>query len=150
MAIAKPFVSLYMNQSATQTLPEKPHDVEPAGVGGWLLILVIKMWVGMVVRGLGGIADSDTLVVLLLNLSLAALAGVGAYLLGRKNAKGVLIAKIYLALEAVYYLAALVAPAQGSNQFKMTGFFVASILYLLYMFRSKRVKNTYFPQRLSE
>jgi hypothetical protein len=67
-------------------------------------------------------------------------------LLTTKNRKGVLFAKIFLIVEAAYYVLELLPPISVDNPVKTAGFFAASILYLVYLFRSKRVKNTYFPQ----
>jgi len=57
-----------------------------------------------------------------------------------------LFAKIFLIVEAAYYVLELLPPISVDNPVKTAGFFAASILYLVYLFRSKRVKNTYFPQ----
>jgi hypothetical protein len=126
-------------------MQEEPlRDARLIGIGGWLLLLVIKLSIGTVVRLLAGIAESNHLVGLL-NLAFALVGGVSAYLLVIKSPKGVLLAKIVLGGEAVYYLLEVVPPISVANPFKTAGFFCVSVLYLAYLFRSKRVKNTYFP-----
>jgi hypothetical protein len=129
-----------------QTEPQQ--DARLIGIGGWLLLLVIKLSVGGLTRLLGGLAESNHGVGLL-NIAFGVIAGIAAYLLMRKNAKGVLLAKIFLGAEALYYVLELIPPTSVANPFKTLGFFCASVLYLAYLFRSKRVKNTYFPAPLS-
>jgi hypothetical protein len=136
-----------VNQAAAQPSPDTSSDAKLVGIGGWLLLLIIKLWVGVAVRVLGGIAEPNHLVGLL-NFGFAALAAIAAYLLGRNNPKGVMFAKILLAAEAIYYVLELIPPASVDNPFKTAGFFVASVLYFIYLFRSKRVKNTYFSKSL--
>jgi hypothetical protein len=124
-------------------------DARLTGIGGWLLLLIIKLWIGAVVRFLVGIADA-THPVGVLNLAFAALGGAAAYLLGSKSPKGVMLAKIVLAADACYYVLELLPPISVANPFKTAGFLVASILYIAYLFLSKRVKNTYFPAALGK
>ncbi|HVB56733.1 MAG TPA: hypothetical protein VNE63_09930 [Candidatus Acidoferrales bacterium] len=137
-----------MNQAAAQLSPNASSNAKLVGIGGWLLLLIIKLWFGAAVRVLGGIAEPNHLLALL-NFGFAALAGIGAYLLGRKNPTGVMLAKIFLAAEGVYYVLELLPPASVDNPFKTAGFLTASVLYFIYLFRSKRVKNTYFPEPLA-
>jgi hypothetical protein len=136
-----------VNQAAAQLSLDASSNAKLVGIGGWLLLLIIKLWVGVTVRILGGIAEPNHLLALV-NFGFAALAGIAAYLLGRKNPKGVMLARIPLAAEAVYYALELLPPASVDNPFKTAGFFTASVLYFIYLFRSKRVKNTYFPEPL--
>ena len=132
-----------MNQAVP--LSDTSPDAKLVGVGGWLLLLVIKLWAGAAVRILVGITLPNHLEALL-NIGFGVLSGTAAFLLTSKNRKGVLLAKIFLIAEAAYYVLELLPPTSVDNPFKTAGFFVASILYLIYLFRSKRVKNTYFPQ----
>jgi hypothetical protein len=83
-----------------------------------------------------------------------ALSIVAALLLGFKNARGVTLAKIYLAVDAIYYALSVVDSVLGDGLqvgssmppwFKPLGYLIASVLWLVYLFRSQRVKNTYFP-----
>lgn len=137
-----------MNQVGTTLSPGTLSDAKLVGIGGWLLLLIIKLWVGVAVRLLGGIGEPNHLVALL-NFGFAALAAITAYLLGRKDPKGVMLARFFLAAEAVYYLLELLPPTSSVNPFKTAGFLTASVLYFIYLFRSKRVKNTYFPEPLA-
>lgn len=137
------------NQTAAQPSIDISSNAKLVGIGGWLLLLIVKLWIGAAVRVLSGIAQPNHLVALL-NFAFAALAGTAAYLLSRKNRKGVVLAKILLAAEAAYYALELMPPASVDNPFKTAGFFTASVLYFIYLFRSKRVKNTYSPEPLTQ
>jgi hypothetical protein len=128
---------------AEQTTTNPSTGTRLTGIGGWLLLLIIKLWIGAVIRFLGGIAE-PTHPVGVLNLVFGALGGAAAYLLGSKNSKGVMLAKIVLAADALYYVLELLPPISVANPFKTAGFLVASILYVAYLFGSERVKNTYF------
>lgn len=132
-----------MNQAVPST--GIPSDAKLVGIGGWLSLLIIKLSLGAAVRVLVGIALPNHLEALL-NIGFGVLSGIAAFLLLIRNRKGVLLAKIFLATEAAYYVLELLPPTSVDNPFKTSGFFVASILYLIYLFRSERVKNTYFPQ----
>ena len=124
-----------------------------AGIGGWLLLLIVRLWIGTAVRLIGGFAAGFSLLGLF-SFGSVALSGAAALLLGFKNAKGVLIAKIFLAADAIYYSLALIDFLLGSDSqvsssmppwFQPSGYLIASVLWLVYLIRSRRVKNTYFP-----
>jgi hypothetical protein len=124
-----------------------------SGIGGWLLLLIIRLWIGTGIRVIGGVAAGLSLLGIF-SLGSAALAGVAAYLLGRKSAKGVMVAKIYLVVDGLYYILALLdSMLDGAPQlsgglppwFKPSGYLVACVLWLLYLAHSERVKNTYCP-----
>lgn len=137
---------------ANGTANLKP-TIGATSIGGWLLLLIVRLWIGTAVRVIGGLAVGFSFLGLF-SFASAALAGIAAYLLGRKNGKGVLIAKIFLATDASYYLLALISSMFGgaSNEsgalppwFKPTGYLIACVLWFAYLIRSERVKNTYFP-----
>jgi hypothetical protein len=90
-----------MNQAAEQLSSAPASNAKLVGIGGWLLLLIVKLWVGVAVRVLAGISEQSHAVALL-NFGFAAFAAIAAYLLGRKHPKGVILAKILLAAEAVY------------------------------------------------
>ncbi|HTA60351.1 MAG TPA: hypothetical protein VK805_19515 [Candidatus Baltobacteraceae bacterium] len=119
------------------------------GIGGWLALLICKLCVGTVVRS-AGIANPNRFVAVISGLT-AVLAGVAAYLLLTKNRKGVTVAKVYLAIDAVLYLLIVAGSAVDARpDYKAAGFCLASILYFLYLMRSKRVKNTYFASHVAQ
>jgi hypothetical protein len=125
---------------------KEPHpirkDEKLVGVGGWLLLLIIKLWAGAAIRLVAAVGGPN--LVGLVNLVFAVVSATAAYLLGRKNPRGVALAKVALAAEAIYYALELVPPMSVANPSKTAGFLAASVLYFAYLFRSKRVKNTYF------
>lgn len=131
-----------VNQAAPSL--DTSSDVKLVGVGGWLLLLVIKLSVGAVVLILAGIAGTNRVGSMLV-IGLGVLSGITAFLLTTGNSKGVLLAKLFLGIEAAYYAFELLPPV-SDNPYKTTEFLILSILYIIYLFRSKRVKNTYFPQ----
>ncbi|MGA2338517.1 MAG: hypothetical protein ABSF75_01380 [Terracidiphilus sp.] len=135
-----------MNQvNQAVPLPGTESNSKLVGIGGWLLLLIIKLWAGTALRILAGAALPNHAEGML-NVGFGLLSGIAAFLLTTKNRKGVLFAKIFLIVEAAYYVLELLPPISVDNPVKTAGFFAASILYLVYLFRSKRVKNTYFPQ----
>lgn len=86
------------------------------------------------------------------NILAGILAGVAGYLLMTKSAKGPRFAKIFLLLDAGYYLLLLLTVIVGSSPttgdsfpawFKPTGFLFASLIWFVYLLRSRRVSNTF-------
>jgi hypothetical protein len=130
----------------------KKSTIGVTGIGGWLLLFVVKLWFGAAVRVLGGMAAGFSLLGAF-NVGFGVLGGVSAYMLGRKNAKGVKIAKIFLIADAGYYIFALinallvgVSDERGFPPWiNPCGYLTACIIWFVYLTRSKRVKNTYFP-----
>ena len=122
------------------------QDAIPTGIGGWLLLLIIKLWVGALVRSLAAITELPH-VLGMVNLLYGVAGGYAAYLLSAKNPKGVLQAKIFLLADAAYYVVALANTLLGGegSAFRKVGFVAASLLYFLYLSGSQRVKATYFP-----
>lgn len=135
--------------SSTPTIVES-QEITLVGVGGWLRLLTVKLALSAVIRLLGGLDgfSNGTYLVAAFNLGSALLTGIAAYLLETKNPKGVLLTKIYLILDAVYYLAVLVigpSSTDFADRFKPVGFLLTSVLYFVYLLRSRRVRNTYKP-----
>lgn len=124
-------------------LPAAKPDTKLVGVGGWLLLLVVKLLLGGLILIVDGISGTDRVSSILI-IGLGVLSGITAILLLTGNRKGVLLAKITLGIEAALYLLELLPPSD--NPYKYGEFFVLSIPYIIYLFRSKRVKNTYFAQ----
>jgi hypothetical protein len=140
---------------------------ELAGIGGWLLLLILKLWVSAVVRIVGGFSAGATALgmantsgsVIAAEMGLGAanilagvLSGAAGYLLARKNPKGPLFAKTFLMLDAGYYLLLLLSALGGAASpaddsfpawVKPTGYLFASVIWFAYLQRSRRVANTY-------
>ena len=54
-----------MNQAAEQLSSAPASNVKLVGIGGWLLLLIVKLWVGVAVRVLAGISEQSHAVALL-------------------------------------------------------------------------------------
>jgi len=116
------------------------------GIGGLLLLLIVRLWVGALIRLLSGMVTPSHAVGFV-NIFFAAMGGTAAFLLGAQSPKGLKLTKVFLVAEAVYFALELLLPASGSDSAAPLGYLVASIAWLLYLLRSKRVQNTYFgPQ----
>jgi hypothetical protein len=141
----------------TPTTPSSPQPVAAiTRFGSWLQVLIIRLCFGTGVRLLTGLGAGFTLLGFF-NVASAALGGTAAYLLWRRRSKGVTIAKIFLITDGLYYLMALIdslsgAAAQGGDAqpwFRHSGYLVISVLFLLYLTYSKRVKSIYYPAYFS-
>jgi hypothetical protein len=139
----------------------------PRGIGGWLILLLLDLWIIAAVRLASGVSTLLTLFRGVrapmvpaahgpLPAAVSILAGVtGAvtgFLLARKNTKGPTVAKILFFLEIGYYLASLfiallsTAPAVVDSLpawAKPAGYLLSSVLCLGYLFGSRRIANTY-------
>jgi hypothetical protein len=107
-----------------------------------LLLLIVKLWISAAVRVLGGISAGLSALGMTnaANILAGILAGVAGYLLMTKSAKGPRFAKIFLLLDAGYYLLLLLTVIAGSSPttgdsfpawFKPTGFLFASLIWFV-------------------
>ena len=62
----------------------KKSTIGVTGIGGWLLLFVVKLWFGAAVRVLGGMAAGFSLLGAF-NVGFGVLGGVSAYMLGRNR-----------------------------------------------------------------
>lgn len=152
---------------STVTENTNTEQNEPVGVGGWLLLLIVKLGYGACLRVVGGFSQvsaamgmtnrSGGVVAVAMTLAVGSISfglldGVAAFLLKAENPKGLLFAKIALMLDVVYYLLALGGTLTGiaslcdssPRWFRPIGFLVASLIWLAYLKRSRRVANTFF------
>jgi len=119
------------------------------GVGGWLLFFVIVMFFNALLNlAISANAGAGAI----FTLPLAALAVITGVQLSRKQKSGVLLAKIFLYANFCVAVLAVIGAAEANDA---TGIVMAQcVLYLLrsivfgaiwlgYLYRSKRVKNTY-------
>jgi hypothetical protein len=141
----------------------------PEGLGGWLLVLLLAIWLNsaaMLASGISSLAATFHLArsaafpaqMSPVTASIAIAAGlfgaVTGYLLARKNPIAPSTARILLALTAGYYLLALLTvvfhtgpvPADFLPPWLRPGaYLIASVLGLGYLLRSRRVVRTYSP-----
>jgi len=140
-----------MSQIGTKLSPVDPAAPKLIGVGGWLALLIVKLSISAISRGLAGFQQPISLLGSV-NIIFAGLACIVAYLLGTKNPKAVLWAKIFLIADAAYYVLEVLDAVTSSSTdpsplwFKPLGYLIASILWFLYLMKSKRVKNTFSGQ----
>ena len=138
----------------TQSAPSEPHQSTGSniqGIGGWLLLLIVKMWISAIGRLLAGIVAGFSFLGAA-NVFFGALAVVSAYLLSSKNPKAPTCAKLFLVLDAGYYLLEIINALIGKTMvesstfpawYKPSGYLFASLIWIAYLVRSERVANTY-------
>jgi hypothetical protein len=142
----------------------------PEGLGGWLILLLLAVWInaaGMLASGVSTFAVllhfapatnfPATLDPFVASVVVAAgiFGAVAGYLLARKNPLGPTVARTLLALTSGYSLLSLLTtvlrtgpvPAEALPAWlEPAGYFVASVLGLGYLLRSRRVAKTYAPR----
>jgi len=111
------------------------------GIGGWLALLIFRFWMA---------ALSGILVLprsrMLGSLIICSATSI-AILLGKKKRLGVTLAKIYFVLECILWvLFTILAIMEGEDVvmiWKYAGYALGCIIFLAYLYRSRRVQNTY-------
>jgi hypothetical protein len=119
---------------------------EPAGVNGWLLLLsrLLIVWQPLnLVRG-------PAVAIILVVRTMVTAAGVAAGLaLSNRHTGAVTLAKVALALSAATDLFVYTTPyfpnnrAPGDTIFYIAASMAYHGIWLMYLFRSRRVRNTY-------
>jgi hypothetical protein len=138
----------FTTRPSTDVLPD-PHLT---GIGGWLALFIIRLWLGVVMNLLGLEKHVNRLGVVV-SIGFAVLAAVAAVLMMLKSHYGVKVANVYVLLEASVYLLLTWNAAEANNLpvfERMTWYFVVSILWWVYLVRSKRIRNTYFVAEWTE
>jgi hypothetical protein len=123
-------------QTTTAPPPLKPE------IAGWLLLCVVRFYIGAFTAFAGAAENHSKLYVAIGVIELTL-----GLLLSTKNRVGLILARIWLILEAVFFglLAALafVPPANSEAALKLLSYCLGSVILIVYFFRSKRVKVTY-------
>jgi hypothetical protein len=139
-----------------KSLPALPgnvfRDVYLTGIGGWLAFFIIRLW-WIVVLDINGLARQLSPLGTALKVTYAVFAAIVAVLMMVKNPYGVKIAKPYLLLEAsdhLFFAWVAAVEINSSSVIKLCWAFVGSILWWVYLTRSKRVRNTYFAKEWTE
>jgi hypothetical protein len=131
---------------------------EPAGVNGWLLLLsrLLIVWqpLNLAVAGMGalgaiGVRGTAVAIILVVRTMVTA-AGVAAGLaLSNRHASAVTLTKVALALSAATDLFVYTTPyfptnrAPGDTVYYIAASMAYHGIWLMYLFRSRRVRNTY-------
>lgn len=118
------------------------------GVAGWLLFLCISLMVFLPIRvaffllvilTTPGSLDRLSLVVLVPIVALPLVGIVGGILLYREQILGLRLVQVFLGLQVLFGVVALIGGAGASALL----FMAPSIAWLVYLFMSERVRNTY-------
>ncbi|HEX4309175.1 MAG TPA: hypothetical protein VHZ25_04055, partial [Acidobacteriaceae bacterium] len=155
-------------ESSPRTDQESAPHRTPAGIGGLLIFVLLELWISAAVRlvagsprliafiGVGGVHVNRTpagLLPALTNIVFGLLGVIAGLLLARKSSKGLIFAKIVLLTEAGFYAVSLfnvlvaTGPAVATAVpvwVRPAGCLLASVLCIFYLFRSRRIVNTFF------
>ncbi len=140
----------------------------PKGLGGWLIVFLLALWVDAASRLAAGVSTWTGILHLVRNpeiqmrplpATIAIVAGllgaVAGFLIATRNRLGPAFAKGLLSLEAGYYLLSLLATLVHTGPVvsdtlpiwvKPGAYFFAFFVGLVYLLRSRRVANTWAPQ----
>jgi len=161
--------TLFANVLIDQTMPER---TSPKGLGGWLILVLLAIWIfgaAMLAAGASAFAAifhftppppfraPTGLFTASVEISAGAFGALAGVLLARKNPLGPTVARTLLALTAGYSLLALLAtllrtgpvPVESLPSWVLpASYFIASVLALGYLLRSRRVAITYSSEDL--
>ena len=141
-----------MEQELARIARQCVPDAYLTGIGGWLAFFIIRLW-WAVVLDINGLARQLSGQGTALKVIYAVLAAIVAVLMMVKNPYGVKIAKAYLLLEAsdhMFFAWSAAVESNSSSVNRLCGAFVGSILWWVYLTRSKRVRNTYLATEWTE
>lgn len=140
----------------------------PAGIGGWLIVLLLGIWASSAARLAIGITalipilrvpgafthrPPAAILPAATSVFVGLVGAVAGYLLARKKTKGPVLAKILLLVECGYYGASLYAALHSAGPLTVSplpswarpaAYLLACILGLGYLFRSRRLVNTFY------
>ena len=151
-------MSALQRSVSDQLLGGEPSGAQPAGIGGWLLVLCVLLvgWqpfstaivAASTVSSLGFYGLPVTLVLVARVLVTAFGVAAGLALIGRRTG-AVTMAKASLAASAATDLFVYTTPyfpnnrAPGDTTLYVIALLTYYIIWLAYLFRSKRVRNTF-------
>jgi uncharacterized membrane protein len=119
-------------------------SVSRTSVSGWLSLLILWLRVAVVLCLLSAIITRNSYPIAALNLAFAGLAASAAHFLAIKNGKGVLLAKLYLVTRVIPVLFEFAHLSEADVLRTSIGCGI-SLLWYLYLLRSKQVSSVYFP-----
>ncbi|MFP5228916.1 MAG: hypothetical protein ACLGXA_14955 [Acidobacteriota bacterium] len=142
----------------------------PEGLGGWLILLLLEIWVTAAARLAAGLSSLAVIFHIAVPTAFAApmapfasavavaaglFGGVTGFLLARKHLRGPVFAKALFSLDAGYSLLSLLAAVFHTGPvtaepvqlwLRPSAYFIVSIVAIGYLLRSRRVANTYAPR----
>lgn len=147
----------------------EPVRNPPRGLGGWLILLLLGIWIDAASRLAAGVSawagmlhlahipDIPALRPVPATIAVAAglLGAIAGYCIATKQSKGPAIAKSLLALEAGYYLLSVLAAVLHNGPVvadslpgwvKPGGYLAAYCVGLAYLLGSRRIANTWYAQ----
>lgn len=155
----------------TATENKEWEPAGPEGVRGWLVVLIAGLWISAAWRsGAGLLAALPALGLLhtaenpshaglltgLLEVFAGLFASTTAFMLMRRNWRAPELARVFLFINVVFYLASLLWAVKGSGPYvadaipvwaRPAGLLAMSILGFSYAARSRRIANTYSQSR---
>lgn len=118
-----------------------PPSLKPE-IAGWLLLFVVRFYIGAF-TAFGAAMNRHSKMYFAVGVIELTLG----ILLSMKNRVGLILARIWLILEATVFglLAALafLPPTDNDAALKLLSYCLGSVILVVYFFRSKRVKLTY-------
>jgi len=111
-------------------------------IDGWLALLIAWLCLAFLLDGAYVIRARDNYPMAALSAAFLALDGSAAYLLSIKDRKGVLVAKSLFAARLVVVVLYIVTDAAVVQRSLEA---VVTVAWLLYLLRSKHVREMYFP-----
>jgi hypothetical protein len=166
--VAETLTNITDAETSPRTDQESAPRRTPAGIGGWLIFVLLELWIGAGFRlvagsprviafiGIGGVHVNRTpagLLPAITSIAFGFLGVLAGLLLAKKSSKGLIFAKIVLLIESGYYAMSLfnvlvaTGPAVATAipaWLRPAGCLLASVLCVFYLFRSRRVVNTFF------
>jgi transglutaminase-like putative cysteine protease len=127
-------------------------DPRLTGIAGWLALFIIRLLFAVLMNAIS-LEKHLSRMDLVLNITFVILAATAAVLMMVKSHYGVKVASVFLLLEASARLLSIWGAAVTNNLpalGRLTGYLINSILWWVYLIRSRRVKNTYFVAEWTE
>jgi hypothetical protein len=127
----------------------KTAKVSPEGIGGWLLLLLIFTLINGLLMLLGTYVELDRPDPLLqsaaIHLTIGLLGLTTFVTLIRRSKQGLILARIYLA-STVLGSALIELNHKPLKMYETTFLAIVAIAWILYLAKSVRVRNTYWPE----
>jgi hypothetical protein len=128
------------------SLALNPNVSTLSDVGGWLWLLIANLGFSAIRNLVDVMTGQEALYARGIALISVVTAGAGVFFLVKKDKRGVSLAKYTFGLYiGIFGLALIGSNAQGPDTALFMKGLLSSIVWLTYLFVSKRVKAVYFP-----